>query len=134
VGDHSNILLFDGICNLCNRVVTFFIKRDPEAKFKFASLQSATGKELVERSGIKTDGLDSIVLMHKGRFYIKSTAALLALKELGGIWRLCYILIIVPRFIRDFVYDVVAANRYKIFGKRDACMVPAGDVRKRFLD
>ena len=125
------ILLFDGVCNLCNGFVDFIIKRDPEGNITFGALQSEEGKKLVEERGIPTD-LHTVVLIDGDRFYTKSTAALLALRHLHSSWKLLVVFIAVPRFIRDLVYDYVVKHRYKWFGKR-TCRVPTAKEKKRFL-
>ncbi len=130
---NSNILLFDGICNLCNRMVRFIIKRDSKEKFKFASLQSEAGRQWLERFNLSENELESFVLIQGDKYYKKSTAALRTLRELGGIWKLLYVFIWLPRPLRDILYDVVAKSRYKIFGKRDTCMIPTPDLQSRFL-
>jgi len=127
------ILLFDGVCNLCDGFVQFIMKRDRSAKFRFAPLQSAAGQQLLEHFQLDSDEIDSVVLIDAGKSYIKSTAALRAGKCLGGIWGLSYALIIIPTFIRNGVYDFIARNRYKWFGEKDACMIPTPEVRSRFL-
>jgi predicted DCC family thiol-disulfide oxidoreductase YuxK len=130
---NAYILLFDGVCNLCNGLVLFIIKRDKAARFKFASLQSESGQQWLNQFGLSNYELKSLVLIVGDKSYLKSTAVLKILKELGGLWRTFYIFIIIPRPVRDFVYDLVARSRYKIFGKRDVCMIPTSDLEKRFL-
>jgi len=130
----THILLFDGVCNLCNGVVQFTIKRDTNKKIKFAALQSETGQALLESFGLPTNDLDTFVFITGGKYYLKSTAGLHLLKELGGLWQLFYILIIFPRPLRDFIYTLVAKTRYHIFGKRDSCYVPSAEIKQRFLD
>jgi len=127
------ILLFDGVCNLCNSMVDFTIKRDPGNKFKFAALQSESGKSLLSSLDLKADNLDSFVLIMGNNYFVKSTAGLHVLRKLGGVWRLCYVFIYIPRPIRDFIYDLIAKTRYRIFDKRDTCMVPTADIKQRFL-
>ncbi len=129
----THILLFDGVCNLCNGFVKFVIKRDRKAKFQFAALQSESAKEILKKFSLLTDDFESFVYISDGRCYLKSSAALHVAKDLGGFWRLFYIFIIIPKFMRDFLYSLIAKTRYKIFGKRDACMVPAPDMKQRFL-
>ncbi|MDQ0256498.1 putative DCC family thiol-disulfide oxidoreductase YuxK [Evansella vedderi] len=128
----ANIILFDGICNFCNSSVQFIIKRDPKGIFKFASLQSDVGKKLLKEQGIPND-LDSFIYIEGDRYYFKSTAALRVCKKLSGPWNLLYPLIIVPRPIRNFVYDIIAKNRYRWFGKQKECMLPSEGIKKRFL-
>ena len=127
------IFLFDGVCNLCNGFVQFIIKRDPKGKFKFASLQSESGQALLKKIGLPPHDLDSLVLIAGDNYFLKSSAGLRILKELGGFWKLFYILIIFPKGLRDFVYDGIAKTRYRIFGKRDTCMIPTPDMKERFL-
>ena len=133
MSNETHILLFDGICNLCNRMVQFTIQRDSKGKFKFASLQSESGQALLRKFGLSAPGVDSFVLISNDRYHLRSSAALHVLKELGGIWKLFYVFIIFPKPVRDFVYNIIAKNRYKIFGKRDTCMVPTPELKNRFL-
>jgi predicted DCC family thiol-disulfide oxidoreductase YuxK len=132
-GSTDDILLFDGVCNLCNGAVRFIIKRDKKGKFKFASLQSDAGRLCLERLGVTSNEFESFVLIQKDKYYLKSTAALKVLRELGGFWSIFYIYIWLPRFFRDFIYDIIAKSRYRIFGKRDACMIPTPELQSRFL-
>ena len=128
-------MLFDGVCNLCNAVTRFVIQHDPSpGRFRFAALQSATGQRLLREHGLPTDDFDGFVLVEDGRASLRSTAALRVLKRLGLPWSLLWLLILVPRPLRDPVYGWIARNRYRWFGKREACMVPTPDVRARFLD
>lgn len=124
------IILFDGICNFCDASVQFIMKRDNGA-FKFASLQSDIGQELVARH--KLQGIDSIVLIEEDKAYTRSTAALRIAKRLKGLWSFLYIGIIIPKPLRDPLYDLFAKNRYNWFGKKDACMLPTKEQRARFL-
>jgi predicted DCC family thiol-disulfide oxidoreductase YuxK len=128
------VILFDGICNLCNRSVLFIIKRDRKKKFLFASIQGEKGKDLFSKLNLPLNDINSFVLIDKGKAYTRSSGALRVLKELGGKWRLWYACIIVPEFIRDGVYKWIAKNRYKWFGKKETCMTPAADLKERFLD
>ncbi|MFD2572588.1 thiol-disulfide oxidoreductase DCC family protein [Spirosoma soli] len=127
------LVLFDGVCNLCNSAVTFIIERDPKAQFRFASLQSDVGQDMLQRLGRSTNQFDSFVLWENGRFYERSTAALRIARQLSGVWPLLYGFIIVPKPIRDGVYRFVARNRYRWFGKRDACMMPTPALKARFI-
>jgi predicted DCC family thiol-disulfide oxidoreductase YuxK len=129
----EKILLFDGICNLCNGAIRFVIKRDPAGKFKFAALQSETGKQLVEKFGLPAKGTDSFVFITGDQHYLRSSAALRVLKAIGGGWKWFYVFMVIPRPIRDFVYNMIARSRYRIFGKRDTCMVPTPDLQDRFV-
>lgn len=128
----QNIILFDGVCNFCNASVQFIIKRDPRATFKFASLQSEIGNKLQQTYNIP-ENEDSLILIENDTFYIKSTAALRISKQLSYAWKLFYLFIIVPKPIRDWCYNLLAKNRYRIFGKTDICMIPNDEERKRFL-
>lgn len=128
----KRVILFDGECNFCDHSVQFIIKRDPQAVFHFASLQSEAGHELLKGFDVP-QGLDSFVLLEGDRFYAKSSAALRVCKHLRGGWKLFYVFLILPSPLRDFFYNIVAKNRYKWFGKKDSCMLPSADVRKRFL-
>ncbi|GAA4836252.1 thiol-disulfide oxidoreductase DCC family protein [Algivirga pacifica] len=129
----TKVILFDGVCNLCNGTVNFIIDRDPKGKFQFASLQSEEGEKVLQQNGIAEVSLDSVVLLKNGQLYKKSTAALHIARELKGAWPLFYGFIIVPRFIRDGVYNWIAKNRYKWFGKSDACRIPTPELKERFL-
>ena len=129
----KSILLFDGICNLCNSSVQFVLKRDKRQHFIFASLQSDSGQQLLEKFDLPTNDFTSFVLIQNDKYYLKSSAALRVAKELPAGWKFLYIFIIIPRPIRDFCYNIIAKNRYKIFGKRDTCMIPSQETKKRFL-
>ena len=126
------VILFDGVCNFCNGAVNFIIRHDGEKKFKFAPLQSEIGKQMQAKYGIGED-VDSIILVENDKAYTYSTAGLRVAKGLRGIWSLGFVFIIVPKFIRDYLYRLFAKNRYRLFGRQDACMLPTPDVRERFL-
>ena|SRR5690606_19982666 len=128
------VIFFDGVCNLCNRSVQFVIKRDLVRKFRFASLQGKTAASMLPKLNISSAEADSFILLENDKVYTRSTAALRVLKELGGLWKILYVFIIVPPFIRDGIYNFIARNRYKWFGKRDECMIPTQDLKERFLD
>lgn len=130
----EHLLLYDGVCNLCNGWVQFIIKKDRKAKFRFSSLQSEAARDILAAFGLQASDFDSVVYIHAGKYYLRSTAVLLVLRELGGGWRLFYVFRIVPRSLRDFVYNIVAKTRYRIFGKRETCMVPTEALKQRFLD
>jgi predicted DCC family thiol-disulfide oxidoreductase YuxK len=127
------VILFDGVCNLCNGAVQFVIKRDTSGTFRFASLQSAAAAALVGPMGKNPADLDSILLVHKGKVYQKSRAALEIARRMRGAWPLLYGLVIIPPFIRDAVYNWVARNRYRWFGRQESCMVPSPELKSRFL-
>ena len=127
------IILFDGVCNLCNASVQFVIRHDPQARFKFAALQSATAEKLLQNCAFDRASLDSVILVEDGHVYIESDAALRIARRLGGGWSLLAGFSIVPRPIRDAVYRLIARNRYRWFGKQESCMMPTPDLRARFL-
>lgn len=129
----DKIILFDGVCNLCNGAVTFIIKRDRKNLFKFATLQSEIAEELLIAKLPDKELLDSIVLIENGKQYTKSSAALRIAKNLSGAYPLLYIFMVIPKFLRDWVYSIIAKNRYKWFGKKDACMIPTPELKKKFL-
>ena len=128
------VILFDGVCNLCNGFVQFVIARDPQGRFRFASLQSKAAAALLNGQVQSGPLPDSVLLAEDGRIYTRSTAALRVARGLGFPWNLSYGFVMVPKPLRDAVYDWVARNRYAWFGKRDVCMVPTPDQRARFLD
>lgn len=126
----KDVVLFDGVCNLCNGAVRFILARDPAGRFRFASLQSDAARRL-----LKGDGpAETIILIEAGKTYIKSTAVLRIARGLQFPWPLLYAFAAVPRTLRDPVYDWVAHHRYAWFGKRESCMVPTPELRARFLD
>ena len=128
----ERIILFDGECNFCDKSVQFIIKRDPKGCFKFASLQSDIGKELLVKFNVPSD-TDSLILIEDDRCYIQSTAALRICRHLKGAWKLFYPLLLVPKPLRNMCYAMMAKNRYKWFGVKDSCMLPSPEERKRFL-
>lgn len=130
--DDKIILLFDGMCNLCNGTVLFVIKRDHRDKFVFAALQSGIGHQLLGEHSLPIDNFGSLILIEHGKYYQKSTAVLKIAKALGRGWQLLYAFIIIPKIVRDFIYSLVAQNRYKIFGKRKKCMIPTPELKAKF--
>ena len=132
--DNKPIILFDGVCNLCNASVQYVIKHDPQALFNFASLQGETGQQLLKEYNLPANELNSFVLIRDNKAYTRSTAALTVAKELAGITKLLYGFMIVPSFIRNAVYDLIAKNRYRWFGKKDSCMIPTAELKSRFLN
>jgi len=128
------IVLFDGVCNLCSNSVQFVIKREPAGHIQFASLQSAIAQELLlPFPAVSAEELHSMVVIEYGKVYTRSTAALRITRHLKGAWPLLYALMIIPRFIRDSVYNYIATHRYQWFGKKDACWVPTPELKGRFL-
>ena len=130
----SSVILFDGVCNLCNGFVQFVIARDPGGRFRFAALQSDAARRILGQPDAVASAPASVVLVEGDRVFRQSAAALRIARGLGWPWRLAYGFIVVPRPLRDWMYDVVARHRYQWFGRRDACMMPTPDVRARFLD
>lgn len=135
VPKNKKLILFDGVCNLCNSSVLYVIKRDKKNSFFFAPLQSNVGKQIIKAFNIDTSKVDSIILYNpdKGIHY-KSTAALKIASQLGFPINLIAVFLIVPNFIRNWVYGYIAKNRYKWYGKKDACMIPTTELKRRFLD
>ena len=128
------ILLFDGVCNLCNGSVLWVIRRDPAGRFRFASLQSEVGRQLLAEAGLPPSALSTVVLYADGRFYTRSDAALGVLARLGSPWSWLAVFRLVPRALRNRLYDWIAGNRYRWFGKKESCMIPTPELRNRFLD
>ena len=127
------IILFDGLCNFCNFWVNFLLDRDKKDKFRFTPLQSEKGEELLKKFNLSTKDFDTFVLIDGDKYYIRSTASLIVAKNLGGLWKVLYSLIIIPGPIRDFIYNLVAKNRYKLFGKKESCRIPTPEERSKFL-
>ena len=130
----SPVILFDGVCNLCNSSVQFIIMKDKKNHFNFASLQGQAGQLLLQKFSLPLAHYNSFVLVEGDQAFTQSTAALRVFKKLGIPWSLTYGWIIIPRFIRDTVYRLIAKNRYKWFGKKEYCMIPSAELRARFLD
>ena len=129
----ENIILFDGFCNFCNFWMNFIIDRDAKSIFKFASLQSESGAKLTEKYSMKAKDIDSVILIIDDKYFVKSEATLRIAKELTSFWKLFYYLKVIPLPVRDFIYDLIAKNRYAIFGKRDTCRVPTEEEKGRFI-
>lgn len=133
--ENKKIILFDGVCNLCNRTIQRIVKRDKEDVFRFAALQSEIGKKLVSERNIDTAKVDSIILIEPGvAYYTKSTAALKIGRHLKGYRTISSVLNLIPSGLRNIVYDFVARNRYKWYGKKDKCMIPTPELKAKFLD
>jgi predicted DCC family thiol-disulfide oxidoreductase YuxK len=130
----QTVILFDGVCNLCSASVLFIIKRDPTQQFRFASLQSQFGQLQLKRFNLSASELNSVLLVHEGKLFQKSTAVLKIASMLNNGWPLLYLFIIVPGFIRNWIYDWVARNRYGWFGKKDECMIPTPEIKSRFIN
>ncbi len=128
----KEILLFDGVCNLCHGFVQFVITRDAKAVYSFASLQSDLGQQLLQQFQLEED-LKSVILISGNKAYTKSDVPLMVGQTLGGVWSIARLGWIIPKFLRDAVYSLIANNRYKLFGKTEACMLPRPEWKKRFL-
>ncbi|GIV32876.1 MAG: hypothetical protein KatS3mg031_0411 [Chitinophagales bacterium] len=131
---HAPVIFFDGVCNLCNASVRFVIKRDKQNRFRYASLQSDYAQKFFTERQFDASKTDSIVLFEADRFFTRSTAALRIARHLSGLWPLLYVFIVIPPCIRDALYDFIARNRYRWFGKRDYCAVPEPGMKERFLE
>jgi predicted DCC family thiol-disulfide oxidoreductase YuxK len=127
------IVLFDGVCNLCSGSVQFILKRDPQGRFRFASLQSEAGRSLMVEHGLDPEALSSVVVVEEGRAWQESSAALRIARHLPGAWKLLRVFAVIPRPIRDAAYRLIARNRYRWFGKTEACWLPTPELRARFL-
>lgn len=134
VHDSRMIVLFDGVCNLCNRSVHFIVDRDPGKLFRFAPIQSDQGRALMGNHGLDCEAIDSLVLLDKGKAYTHSTGALRIVRHLRAPWPVLYVFILLPRFLRDSVYRLLSRNRYRWFGKTETCRMPTPDLSERFLD
>ncbi|HRG58989.1 MAG TPA: DCC1-like thiol-disulfide oxidoreductase family protein [Bacteroidia bacterium] len=131
---NNKILLFDGVCNLCNSSVLFVIKHDKNKLIKYASIQSKKGKILMNKFGVNELYFGSLIFIDNDKVYLKSAGALRVTKYLNGWWPLLYGLIIIPKFVRNKVYDYIAKNRYQWFGKKESCMVPSIEIKSLFID
>ena len=133
IASSSQVVLFDGVCNLCSYSVQFIIKRDKHNKFLFASLQSPFGQDQLKVAGLDANEFYSIVLLKDGKVFLRSDAALEMVRQLSGLWPVLYIFKIVPRFVRDFFYNIISKNRYRLFGKRESCMIPSPEMKAKFI-
>ncbi len=129
----NNIVIFDGVCNLCNWSVLFIIKRDTKATFKFTSMQSEFGVAILQRGGLSFENPESVLLLKDGELLNKSSAAIAIATEFDGAWKLLALFRFLPQNLRDAIYDWIAKNRYLWFGKRDQCMIPTEELEKRFI-
>lgn len=128
------IIFFDGVCNLCNGSVDFILKRDPKETFRFASLQSPIAKDLLKRESVDLNNMRTIILLNNGKVFYRSNAILEILRQLTAPWPVFYVFKLVPRFIRDGLYNLISKHRYSWFGKRDTCRIPSAGERARFLE
>ncbi len=129
----KSLILFDGVCNLCDSSVQFILLRDKKDRFHFASLQSDYGQNILKQHNLPTEKFNSLALIENGKLYQRSTGALRIARRLKGAWPMLYAFIIVPPFIRNFVYDFIARNRYRWFGKKESCMMPRPEWNQKFL-
>jgi predicted DCC family thiol-disulfide oxidoreductase YuxK len=127
------IIIFDGVCNLCEFSVRFIVKNDRHARFRFVSAQSEKGKVFQRRCGVETLEDGTVILLENDQVYIKSDAALHIAKNLDGLWRFLYILRFIPKPVREYCYSIISKNRYRWFGKRHECLLPDADLKARFL-
>tara|TARA_R110000868_G_scaffold153149_2_gene378518 strand:+ start:183 stop:617 length:435 start_codon:yes stop_codon:yes gene_type:complete len=129
----ERVVLFDGVCKLCNGWAKFLIRHDPQQKFRLASVQSAEGQALLRWFALPTDRFDTMGYVEAGTLYVRSDAVLRIVAQLPGIWRFMAWLRVIPRAVRDWCYDRIALNRYRLFGRYDSCLLPSADHRRRFL-
>ena len=134
INPSESIILFDGVCNLCNDYINFIIKRTKPGSLKFGTLQSKSGQELLEKNGLSKKNLDTVVLIENGNLYTKSDVALKVAAKMNSGWKVFRVGYILPKFLRDKIYDIVSNNRYRWFGKKDQCMIPTPELKKLFLD
>lgn len=134
IDSNRPVVLFDGVCNLCNFFVNFIIDHDRKNHFLFGSLQSKEAKHILLKHSHDSDQLKTVVFVDAGVMYMRSTAALRVLKKLGLPWSIFFVFIVVPKSFRDWIYDWISRNRYSWFGKRDTCRMPTPELRQRFLD
>ena len=133
--EEKKIILFDGVCNLCNSAVNYIIDRDKKDVFRFVSLQSELGQQIQQHLGLNTNQLDSIILyIPKEAYYLKSSAAIRIMYQFPLFWKLSILFYIIPPFIRDAAYSYIANNRYKWFGKTEQCRIPTPALQQKFLD
>jgi predicted DCC family thiol-disulfide oxidoreductase YuxK len=131
--DNRYVVIFDGVCVFCNGVVNFIIYRDPRSIFAFSPMQSEVAQSLIKKHHASKEILNTLMLIKNGRCYLRTDAILEIAKDISGFWYLFNIFKIIPRSFRDFLYSIFARNRYKLFGKRNSCMVPTENVKKRFI-
>ncbi|SEO23293.1 Predicted thiol-disulfide oxidoreductase YuxK, DCC family [Flavobacterium sp. CF108] len=130
----KKIILFDGVCNLCNGAVQFIIKHDKNDIFRFAALQSDLGKEICNYIGVDQTKIDSIILYNPDvAYYYKSSAVIEIANDLGGFYSLLSVFKILPEKLRNYIYDYIAKNRYKWYGKKESCMIPTPELKAKFL-
>jgi predicted DCC family thiol-disulfide oxidoreductase YuxK len=132
-GQYERVIVFDGVCNFCNAFVNFVLERDSHGLFKFGTLQSSPAQEILRQFQLSTDDYETFLLLEQGKLFTKSTAALKILGQLGIPWSLLGVFMIIPRPIRDVIYDFIARHRYQWMGKSESCRVPTEEERQRFV-
>jgi len=130
---HERVIVFDGVCNWCNAWINFTIDHDPQGKFKLGTLQSEQAKQILQELQLSTEDFETFLLLERTHVFTKSTAVLRIARHLSGLWPLLYLFIVVPRPLRDAIYDIVARNRYRLKGKAETCRVPTPNERARFV-
>ncbi len=133
IPQNTQLILFDGVCNFCNSSINFIIDHDPEKNFKFAPLQSDLGQSILKQFNKNTADFDSVILLKNNQLYQKSEAAIEIARHLSGAWKYLSVFGILPGFFLNFFYDIIAKNRYRIFGKTETCRMPTPELRERFL-
>lgn len=133
IEDYQHIILFDGVCNLCAGWVHFLVRRDPSGEFHFCSVQSEAGKALLEFIGLPTDQIETMAYVRRGEIYLRSSAFLEIVKKLPSLWPVFSVGLYVPQRFRDWCYDLIAKNRYRIWGRKEQCLVPSGSIKERFI-
>lgn len=131
---NHQVILFDGVCNLCNGFIQFIIKKDKKNKFKFCSLQSEQGQNIIKQNSKDLKNIDSVLLFTNNQIYNKSTAVLKIAKTLGFPYNIIKIISVIPVKLRDRIYDFIAKNRYRWFGKKTSCWIPTSELKEKFLD
>ena len=129
----DNLILFDGVCNLCSALVQFVIRHDPAAKFRFAPIQSDLGKEIFQSHGLDPSDLQTFVFIADGKLFLRSDAAIEVVSGFGGAWGIFKIFRFVPRSLRNTIYSFIARHRYRWFGRKEVCMIPTAEIKERFL-
>jgi len=130
---NKNLVIFDGICNFCSASVLFIARRDPQEKYQFSAIQSDFAQSQLRKHQLNTDDIETFVLIKNGEAFVRSEAAFEILKDLGSLWRLLRLFRILPLGFRDAIYRLFARNRYRLFGKRRACMIPSDTFKSRFI-
>lgn len=129
----QSIIIFDGVCNFCNKSINFIIKRDQKSNFLFTPIQNESAQELMKKHNINNKSIDTLILIKGEKCFLRSDAVFEIIKELSGYWYLFGVFRIVPLSMRDYCYNFISNNRYKFFGKKDSCMIPTTELQKRFL-